>query len=177
MRLAIMLALFFVFVVMAIQYEKISSPLVIIAGLPFSMTGVAAILYLTGTALSAPVLLGIIFLIGIVVNNSILLVAFANDLQRKGSLTEQAIVEAGTTRLRPILMTTLTTIFGMMPLALSAGAGGELLQPLALTVIGGLSFGTFLTLVIIPGIYMMAGDIKNRITRKQHPHRSVHPDG
>jgi len=167
MRLAIFLAIFFVFVVMAIQYERLSSPLVIIAGLPFSITGAMILLYLTGTALSGPVLLGAIFLVGIVVNNAILLVAFANDIRKKKEVTaSEAIAEAGAVRLRPILMTTLTTIFGMLPLALAFGEGTELLQPLALTVIGGLTFGTLLTLLLIPGFYMIADDLITKSSKQ-----------
>ncbi len=160
MRLAIALAIFFVLVVMAVQYEKLSSPLVILTSLPFSVIGAALLLYLTGTALSAPVLLGMIFLVGIVVNNAILLVAFANKKREEGLSAREAVAEAGTVRLRPILMTTLTTIFGMTPLALAIGEGGELLQPLALTIIGGLAFGTFLTLIMLPGIYVISEDMK-----------------
>ena len=166
MRLAIILAIFFVLVVMAVQYEKLSSPLVILTSLPFAVTGAALLLYITGTALSAPVLLGLIFLIGIVVNNAILLVAFANKKQEEGLSPRDAVAEAGSVRLRPILMTTLTTIFGMTPLALALGEGGELLQPLALTIIGGLAFGTVLTLIMLPGIYVIAEDLKK--IRKKH---------
>ncbi len=167
MRLAILLAIFFVFVVMAIQYEKLSSPLVIIAGLPFSIIGAVILLNLTGTALSGPVLLGAIFLVGIMVNNAILLVAFANDIRKEKEVTaSEAIAEAGAVRLRPILMTTLTTIFGMLPLALALGEGTELLQPLALTVIGGLTFGTLLTLVLIPGFYMIADDLITKSSKQ-----------
>ncbi len=162
MRLAIILAIFFVFVVMAVQYERVSSPLVILSVLPFSITGVAVALWFSASALSAPVLLGMIFLVGILVNNSILLVAFANDRVSDGIKPSEAIREAGAIRLRPVIMTTLTTVFGMLPLALAAGSGGELLQPLALTVIGGLLFGALMTLILLPGIFMMAEDIKNK---------------
>jgi len=156
LRLAIILAVVFVFLVMAIQYERLTSPMVIIASLPFSIIGAVLILWLTGMALSAPVLLGFIFLVGIVVNNAILLVEFADQyrLQKEMDAIE-AIAEAGAVRLRPVLMTTLTTIFGMLPLALGLGEGSELMQPLALTVIGGLTLGTFLTLVLVPGLYVI----------------------
>ncbi len=154
--MAILLAVLFVFLVMAIQYEKLTSPLVILASLPFSITGVALILWLSGTPLSAPVLLGVIFLVGIVVNNAILLVEFADQNREQQNMNPaEAIAKAGAVRLRPVLMTTLTTVFGMLPLALGLGEGSELLQPLALTVIGGLSLGTFLTLVLVPGIYVL----------------------
>ena len=155
LSLAIALAIFFVFVVMAIQYEKLFSPFVIITSLPFALIGVATILWATGIPLSASVLLGFIFLTGIVVNNAILLVEFAENYQlKKDQTVTDAVIQAGMVRFRPILMTTLTTIFGMLPLAIGLGEGYELLQPLALTVIGGLIAGTFLTLIIIPGMYL-----------------------
>jgi hydrophobe/amphiphile efflux-1 (HAE1) family protein len=160
LQLAILLAIFFVFVVMAVQYEKLFSPLVIITSLPFALIGVAAALWITGLPLSASVLLGIVFLTGIVVNNAILLVEFAENYQLKENQTlEDAIIEAGSVRFRPIMMTTLTTIFGMLPLAIGIGEGYEILQPLAVTVIGGLIAGTFLTLMILPGMYILLADL------------------
>ncbi|MDG5799014.1 efflux RND transporter permease subunit [Marinilabiliaceae bacterium ANBcel2] len=165
-NLAIFLALFFVFVVMAIQYEKLSSPLIIISTLPFAIIGVALIVWLSGIALTAPVLLGVIFLIGIVINNGILLVEFADNAMNNGGATvEEAVAEAGGIRLRPVLMTTLTTVLGMLPLALAIGEGSELLQPLALAVTGGLLAGTFITLVLLPGVYVIFHDIKSRLTK------------
>ena len=160
LQLAIILAVFFVFVVMAIQYERLFSPLVILTTLPFALIGVAAAIWLTGLALSASVLLGIVFLIGIVVNNAILMVEFADNYRKKeGQTTETAVIEAGYVRFRPILMTTLTTIFGMLPLAIGIGDGSEILQPLAVTVIGGLIIGTLLTLIILPGMYLALSDL------------------
>ncbi len=166
LQLAILLAIFFVFVVMAVQYEKLFSPLVIISSLPFALIGVAAALWITGLPLSASVLLGIVFLTGIVVNNAILLVEFAENYQLKeGQSLEDAIIEAGRVRFRPILMTTLTTIFGMLPLAIGIGEGSEILQPLAVTVIGGLIIGTFLTLMIIPGMYMLLAGLFSTVRK------------
>ncbi|MDI6402650.1 efflux RND transporter permease subunit, partial [Balneolaceae bacterium ANBcel3] len=155
LQLAIILAIFFVFVVMAIQYEKIFSPIVILLSLPFALIGVAAALWITGMALSASVLLGLVFLTGIIVNNAILLVDFAeNHRKQSDSTAYQAITEAANIRFRPILMTSATTIFGMLPLAIGIGEGYEILQPLAITVIGGMIAGTVLTLLILPGIYV-----------------------
>jgi len=163
LALAIALAIFFVFVVMAVQYEKLFSPLVIISSLPFALIGVAAALLITGLPLSASVLLGIIFLTGIVVNNAILLVEFAENYRGgKDQTVTDAVIEAGMVRFRPILMTTLTTIFGMLPLAIGIGEGYELLQPLAVTVIGGLIIGTVLTLFIIPGMYVTLYGIRKK---------------
>lgn len=160
LQLAIILAIFFVFVVMAVQYEKLFSPLVIISSLPFALIGVAAALWITGLPLSASVLLGVVFLVGIVVNNAILLVEFAENYRKtENHTTGEAIAEAGRVRFRPIIMTTLTTIFGMLPLAIGLGEGSEILQPLAVTVIGGLIVGTLLTLIILPGMYILMGDL------------------
>ncbi|MGH7572752.1 MAG: efflux RND transporter permease subunit, partial [Gemmatimonadota bacterium] len=151
-----LLAVFLVFVVMAVQYESLINPLVILLAIPLSLIGVGLLVWVTRTPLSAPVLLGVILLAGIVVNNAILMIECAEQYRRKKRLAlEEAIVEAGAVRLRPILMTTLTTIFGMLPLALGIGEGSELMQPLAIAVIGGLSFSTLLTLIVIPGAYVM----------------------
>lgn len=166
LRLAVILAIFFVFVVMAVQYERLFSPIVILTSLPFALIGVAASLWITELALSVSVLIGIIFLTGIVVNNAILLVDFAEKNQReRGMGLAEAIEEAGSVRLRPILMTTLTTIFGMVPLAAGIGDGHEILQPLAVTVIGGMISGTLLTLFLIPGIYILMGGWLAKVRR------------
>ncbi|HET6342012.1 MAG TPA: efflux RND transporter permease subunit, partial [Gemmatimonadota bacterium] len=151
-----LLAVFLVFVVLAVLYESLVNPFVILLAIPLSLVGVGFLVWITGTPLSAPVLLGVILLAGIVVNNAILLVEYAEQYRHAKDLSlEQAVVEAGAVRLRPILMTTLTTVFGMLPLALGIGEGSELMQPLAIAVIGGLSFSTILTLVVIPGAYVM----------------------
>ncbi|HKY61546.1 MAG TPA: efflux RND transporter permease subunit [Gemmatimonadota bacterium] len=151
-----LLAVFLVFVVLAVLYESLVNPFVILLAIPLSLVGVGLLVWITGTPLSAPVLLGVILLAGIVVNNAILLVEYAEQYRlSKGLSLEEAVVEAGAVRLRPILMTTLTTIFGMLPLALGIGEGSELMQPLAIAVIGGLSFSTLLTLIVIPGAYVM----------------------
>jgi len=113
-------------------------------------------LFLTRTTLSAPVLLGVIMLAGIVVSNSILLVEYTEQGRRQhGWSRERAVVEAGAVRLRPIVMTTLTTIFGMLPLALGIGEGSEMMQPLAIAVVGGLSVSTLLTLLVVPSAYVI----------------------
>ena len=157
-----LLAVFLVFVVMAIQYESVINPLVILVAIPLSLIGVGIALWLTNTPLSAPVLLGVIMLAGIVVNNSILLVEYAEEYRRdRGASLEDAVIDAGSVRLRPILMTTLTTLFGMVPLALALGEGTEMMQPLAIAVIGGLAVSTILTLLVVPGTYVAlnrAGD-------------------
>lgn len=149
------LAVFLVFIVMAVQYERLMSPLVIMTAIPLSLIGVGVALWATDTPQSAPVLLGVILLVGIVVNNAILMVEYIEDRRRDGMPLVEALVDAGAARLRPILMTTLTTVLGMTPLALGIGEGSELMQPLAIVVIGGLSVSTLLTLLAVPGIYMI----------------------
>ncbi|TVR60822.1 MAG: efflux RND transporter permease subunit [Candidatus Competibacteraceae bacterium] len=155
MLTAVLLALFLVFVVLAVQYERLSNPLVIMAAAPLCLIGVVALLWATGTPLSAPAFLGIILLIGIVVNNAILLVEYIERGRARGLDTPAAVVEAGGVRLRPILMTTLTTVAGMVPLAIGMGSGANLMQPLAVAVIGGLLTAMLLTLFLIPCLYVI----------------------
>jgi len=162
----ILLALFLVFVVLAVQYERLSNPLVIMAAAPLSLIGVVGMLWLTGTPLSAPAFLGVILLIGIVVNNAILLVEYIERGRRKGLDTPAAVVEAGSIRLRPILMTTLTTVAGMIPLAIGMGSGANLMQPLAIAVIGGLLTAMLLTLFMIPCLYVIVQNASDWLLEK-----------
>ena len=176
------LAVFLVFVVMAIQYESVINPLVILVAVPLSLVGVGLALWITNTPLSAPVLLGVILLAGIVVNNSILLVEYAEQYrEQKGVSLEEAALHAGATRLRPILMTTLTTLFGMLPLALGIGEGTEMMQPLAIAVIGGLTVSTVLTLLVVPSTYVsahVAGDrLKSWMTGRRSSDATLVPEG
>lgn len=169
----IALALFLVFVVLAVQYERLANPLIILTAAPLSLVGVVAILWLTGTPISAPVMIGVVLLIGIVVNNAILLVEYIERKRREGVASiEQAVIEAGVIRLRPILMTTLTTIVGMVPLAIGLGEGAEIMQPLALTVIGGLLGAMLLTLLVIPCLYLVGSRgaewLKRRLVGEAH---------
>jgi hydrophobe/amphiphile efflux-1 (HAE1) family protein len=156
LTIVVLLAIFLVFVVMAVQYESVVNPLVILLAIPLSLIGVGLFLWLTGTAMSAPVLLGVILLAGIVVNNAILLVEYTEQGRRLRGLSRMdAVIEAGTVRLRPIIMTTVTTACGMLPLALGIGQGSELMQPLAIAVVGGLSVSMLLTLFVVPSAYMI----------------------
>ncbi len=158
MRMVILLAVFLVFVVLAVQYERLSNPLVIITAAPLSLVGVVGLLWLTSTPVSAPVLIGMILLIGIVVNNAILLVEYIEIGRRRRGLTiARAVVAAGTIRLRPILMTTSTTVLGMLPLAIGIGEGAEIMRPLAMAVVGGLAVSMLLTLVVVPCLYLILG--------------------
>jgi CzcA family heavy metal efflux pump len=162
--IVVSLAIFLVFVVLAVQYESFINPFVIILTIPLSLIGVGATLALTGTPLSAPVMLGVILLAGIVVNNAILLVDFIEHRRRdEGMPMEQAVIDAGAVRLRPILMTTTTTAFGMLPLAIGIGSGTELMQPLAIAVVGGLTFAMFLTLFVVPSAYLIFNRAAERL--------------
>jgi CzcA family heavy metal efflux pump len=155
--LLLSLALFLVLVVMSVQYESLRNPLIIIFCVPFGLIGVALGLNWTGLPVSMPVWLGLIMLAGIVVNNAIVMVEYITQRRDAGMDKPGAISEAARLRLRPILMTTLTTVAGMIPLALALGEGSEMLQPLAVTLISGLSFSTFVTLLLIPAVYRLAG--------------------
>jgi multidrug efflux pump subunit AcrB len=150
------LALFLVFVVMAVQYESLRNPAIIMLGVPFALIGVVIGLLATGLPLSMPVWLGIIMLIGVVVNNAIVLVEYIELLRQRDRELLEAIVEAARLRLRPILMTTLTTVVGMSPLALGLGEGSEMLRPLAVCMVFGLLFSMFVSLLLIPAVYLLA---------------------
>jgi len=163
MAIVVGLAIFLVFVVLAVQYESVVNPFVIILAIPLSLVGVGLLLWITSTPMSAPVLLGVILLAGIVVNNAILLVQYAERGREQGLSRLDAIVEAGATRLRPILMTTLTTVCGMLPLALGIGEGSEMMQPLAIAVVGGLSVSMALTLFVVPSAYLIFNTAAERL--------------
>jgi len=166
MVLIIGLAIFLVFVVLAVQYESLLDPLIILAAVPLALIGVVAILGITDTPFSAPVLLGMIMLAGIVVNNAILLVEFAKHYREDGVGTaEEAVVQAGVVRMRPILMTTFTSLVGATPLALGLGEGGELMRPLAIAVVGGLSVSALLTLFVVPSMYLILHNVGDAVSR------------
>ncbi len=154
------LAIFLVFVVMAIQYESLRNPLVILCGVPFTIIGVIIGLLFVNLfidiPISMPIKLGIIMLTGIVVNNAIVLIEQIENIRDTGSDVLTAVIEATKQRLRPILMTVLTTVLGMTPLAMGIGDGAEMLQPMAIVIVSGLSFSVLITLVLIPIIYMLS---------------------
>ncbi len=151
--MALALAVFLVYLVMASQFESFIHPLIIMFTVPLGLVGVVLALALTGTELSVVVLLGLIILSGIMVNNAILLVDYANKLRRAGQARRAALLQAGQVRLRPILMTTLTTVLGLIPMALGWGEGAEIRAPMAIAVMGGLLFSALLTLFFIPAVY------------------------
>jgi HAE1 family hydrophobic/amphiphilic exporter-1 len=153
LRFALLLAVFLVYLVMASQFESLLHPFVIMFTLPMAIVGVVLTLLLTGTSINVMVLIGGVALAGIVVNNGIVLIDYANQLRAKGLAKADALIQAGVIRMRPILMTALTTVLGLVPMALGFGEGAEMRAPLALTLIGGLASGTVLTLVVLPIVY------------------------
>ncbi len=159
---ALGLAVFLVYLVMASQFESLLQPFVILFSVPLALIGAVLALWLSGATISVVVLIGGIMLAGIVVNNAIVLVDLINQLRRQGEPLLRAIEQAGRQRLRPILMTTLTTVLGLLPLALGLGEGAEIRAPMAVTVIGGLLLSTLLTLVVVPVIYSL-------VVPAQHP--------
>lgn len=167
LALALVFSIFLVYAVMAVQFENFLHPFIIMFSLPTMIIGVILGLFVTGMPLSIPAFIGVIMLAGIVVNNAIVLVDYINILRRKGVERFEAILEAGANRLRPILMTSLTTILGMIPLSLGLGQGGEAQQPLAVVIIFGLLFSMLITLVLIPVVYTLFDDLSRKILRKK----------
>ncbi len=167
------LAAFLVFVVMAVQYNSLVDPLVIMLTLPLALCGGIFGLYITETAIGATVVVGAILLVGIVVNNAIVMIELANQIRLDKKCDRRtAIIQAAPQRLRPILMTTITTVLGMLPLAIGGGEGGEFLQPLGIVVFSGLSLATLLTLFIIPCFYILLHDIFSLGSRKNKQQKS-----
>ena len=155
LQFALALAVFLVYLVMASQFESLIHPFVILFTIPLALVGAVIALFITGTTLNIVALIGVIMLAGIVVNNAIVLVDLINQLRAQGKDKTEAILEAGAARLRPILMTSLTTALGLLPMALGFGEGSEIRAPMAITVIGGLTVSTLLTLLVIPVVYSL----------------------
>ena len=150
------------YIVMAAQFESFRDPFIIMFSLPFAFSGVFIALWLTGTTLSLIALIGAVMLVGIVVKNGIVLIDYINLNKERGATVKRAVISGGKSRLRPVLMTTLTTVLGMFPMAMGLGEGSEIWQPMGIAIIGGLTLSTILTLIVIPSIYTAfhAGDIK-----------------
>ena len=164
--LAIGMALILVYMVMACQFESLWNPLLIMASVPVMLIGVFPGLFLTGQRISMMSLLGIVMLEGIVVNNAIVLVDYVQQLRAKGLCKRESVVEAGKTRMRPILVTTLTTVLAMIPMLLASGEGSEVWKPMAATVIFGLSCSTIISLLVIPILYEKFESLPRKIRRK-----------
>ncbi|WP_221568447.1 efflux RND transporter permease subunit [Alkalihalobacillus sp. TS-13] len=174
MVMILAIAIFLVYVVMAIQFNNLAHPLVVMSVIPMTVVGVILGLFITQSELSTMSGMGIIMLIGIVLNNAILLIDRTKQLRNAGYNAAEALVEAGKNRMRPIFMTTLTTAGAMMPLAFETGASGGYQAPLAIVVISGLLFATMITLVLIPAVYMLYSDIGRgfkRIFRRKKKHK------
>jgi len=163
--IALMVAILLTYMVMASQFESLVDPFTILFTIPLAMIGVALGLILTGTKLSVMALVGVVMLVGIVVNNGIVLVDKINQLRHEGMELEAAIHEAGRVRMRPVLMTAMTTILGMFPLALGLGESGEIWAPMGRSVMGGMIVSTVLTLIIVPIIYYYMEGIGSRANR------------
>jgi HAE1 family hydrophobic/amphiphilic exporter-1 len=165
--IAVLVAILLVYMIMAAQFEAFLPPLLIISSMPLAGLGVLWILLATDTALSVPGLIGLVLLVGVVVNNAIVMVDYTIQLRGRGLKVPEACLEAGMVRMRPVLMTALTTILGMMPLALGIGEGAEAWAPMARTIIGGLATGSLLTLVVIPVVYrLVEGGLESRRDRR-----------
>ncbi len=164
--LAFLLSLVLVYMVMASQFESLIHPFVIMFTVPMALIGVIIGIFVTGNSLSVPAIIGVITLAGIVVNNAIVLVDYINTLRKQGKNKFEAIMEAGPVRLRPIMMTALTTVLGLFPLALGIGEGSELEAPIAIVIISGLLFSTLLTLYIIPVMYSILTGLSVWFKRK-----------
>lgn len=170
--IAMLVAILLTYMVMASQFESLLDPFIIMFTIPLSIIGVALALLITGTSITVMALIGIIMLVGIVVNNGIVLVDYMNQLREKGKDLFEAAQEGGETRMRPVLMTALTTILAMVPLALGIGESGENWAPMARSVIGGLLVATFLTLLLVPVLYIVFEKISLRIKEKRALKRS-----
>lgn len=166
LAIALVFSIFLVYAVMAVQFENFLYPFIIMFAMPTAIIGVLGGLFITNIPLSIPAFIGLIMLAGIVVNNSIVLVDYINILRRNGMNRYEAILHAGPSRLRPILMTTLTTVLGMVPLALALGEGAETQQPLAVVIIFGLTASMLFTLLFVPVVYTLLDDLSNKITGK-----------
>jgi HAE1 family hydrophobic/amphiphilic exporter-1 len=174
---SMVLAVVFIYLVLASQFGSFLQPLAIMLSLPLSMVGVIVTLLATGTTFNIMSMIGLILLMGLVTKNAILLVDFANQARAGGRDRRTALIDAGEIRLRPIVMTTLAMIFGMMPLALALGAGAEFRAPMARAVVGGLVTSSLLTLVVVPVVYTLFDDlgskIRNRLTRAERAKRAA----
>lgn len=164
---ALVLSIIIVYMLLAAQFESLLHPFTILLTIPLALTGALILLLLTGKTLSVPAFIGIIILVGIVVDNAIVLIDSINRLRKEGLDKKEAIIKACPLRLRPILMTTLTTVLGMLPMAISRKEGSEIQIPLAIVVIGGLTVSTLVTLIVIPSLYMAFENMIDKVKEKR----------
>jgi len=166
LAMAFGLAIILIYMVMASQFESLVHPFTIMFTIPLALIGVVFGMYITNSIVSVPSILGLITLAGIVVNSAIVMVDYINQLRRKGTEKIEAIITAGTVRLRPVMMTALTTILGLLPIAMGIGEGSESTQPMGIVIVSGLTFATFLTLFVIPIFYSLVTDLRTIVVAK-----------
>jgi HAE1 family hydrophobic/amphiphilic exporter-1 len=172
--LAVLAAIAIVFVIMVATFRSLLQPLLLLISIPFAATGAIALLLATGTPLGVPALIGVLMLVGIVVTNAIVLMDLVNHYRREGLGVQEAVIEGGRHRLRPILMTAIATIFALLPMALGlTGEGGFISQPLAIVVIGGLVSSTLLTLILVPTLYTMVENTKLKGRTRRERRRAL----
>jgi len=157
------LALILVYMILAAQFESFVHPFTILMSVPLALVGAVLALVITGQGMNTMSLIGVVILVGIVVNDAIVKVDFINQTRARGASVRDAILEAGRVRLRPIVMTTVTTILGLTPMALGIGRGSDLRAPLAIAVIGGLAVATALTLIVVPVVYQAVEQVRVRL--------------
>ncbi len=167
--LVLIIAIVLIYMIMASQFESLIYPTIVMFSMPLAITGGILGLLITGNTITVTSFMGFIMLVGMVVNNAIVLVDYTNQLRERGMECFDALVEAGPSRLRPILMTTLTTIIGMLPMALGVGEGTETQKPMAITIIFGMAISTIVTLVLIPVLYLGITNFRNKFRRKKPP--------
>ncbi|HSR04630.1 MAG TPA: efflux RND transporter permease subunit, partial [Proteiniclasticum sp.] len=158
----ILLAIVFIYLIMVAQFQNLLSPFIVLFTLPLAFTGGFLLLYIVGMELSVISMLGFLVLAGVVVNNGIVFVDYVNQLRARGFNKRDALLQAGATRLRPIVMTALTTVLAMATLAMGYGSGAEMMQPMAVVTVGGLSYATLLTLFVVPVLYDLLNREKKR---------------
>jgi HAE1 family hydrophobic/amphiphilic exporter-1 len=167
LSLLLVLIILLVYIVMASQFESLRSPFIIMLTLPFAFTGVFVALFITGSTLNLISMIGSVMLVGIVVKNGIVLVDYTNLLRDRGMSLIPAVIAGGKSRLRPVLMTTFTTVLGMLPMAIGIGEGSEIWRPMGVAIVGGLTVSTMITLVLMPVVYTMFGANRMKSERKR----------
>ena len=163
MVLMLLLAVIFIYLIMVAQFQSLLLPFIIMFTIPLAFTGGFMGLIISGKEVSVIAMLGFIMLAGVIVNNGIVLIEYITQARQQGKLKREAILEAGVIRLRPILMTALTTILAMVPASMGLGEGAEMMQPMSITMVGGLIYGTVLTLIVIPCVYDLFTKEKNMV--------------
>ncbi|MPM57779.1 Multidrug resistance protein MdtB [bioreactor metagenome] len=170
---ALVLAIVLIYMVLAAEFESFVHPLTIMISLPFSLVGAILGLLIAAKTINIMSLIGVIMLMGLVTKNAILLVDYTNQLRTRGMLITDALIEAGVLRLRPILMTTMAMIFGMLPVALGWGAGAELRSSMGVVLVGGLITSTILTLIVVPLVYLLIDQLQQRFKKNRSTDKST----